>query len=794
MARQYRSGREEQVDRRRHRGRSAEIGLPQFVQEFQARAGNVATGRLVAGLHERERPSVHVLARTPDGPTTVPGPDAPVDLAAGDPAPRAPDDPGHLVSRATEARGIVEDELLPAFHAAVDAVDPAAAYELAAALVQLVRGARRDVEEAAAAIGLDGGDAFAWEQAALEGVEPEPLDWERQAVLEVDVDLELEDQSRLDARLAFELGPRVFRGSVVSDVAVPSGQRSLEAAAREAAVTIELLNTVKAVRALFAASEASSLQAAADLVEGWRGRPVNFLFLYAALEAEGLLAPLMFMPGGETGRNIVQLRGQAQESARHFGALVDVGAFELDEAVELLSYYGDDWAITDEDAEKVFRMWASASPEARVAILEKLEAEGRLERLCSNLPGLAVRAMGDVANVRGGSSPAANTLRAAIADQPGGETATELYEEQIMENIEEDQLVRAYLWTLLNVSHSALTLGFKDIHDTAYVDMREGRISADEYWSTTTKAAGRTAVILAATAVTGGVAGGFAEGLALGRGVGATASALIGGGVGGATSGAAGKLTEDLFDQALMGKEGFSSAEEYLIATGAGAASGTVLAGAGVAAGRMFRGSAERTLLYHSGGGRYRVLQDFRQGLHRQLYNAYRGSVRAGRGAGASEDPALIDLTTPERRAHILEGEGSAQGGHAWPPNPEGGVGGGPKTPFPREWNDDLIIDVVSDITRDPLTIWTQQTGPGQGSQVHGLPDNPPTTNAGAPVRYRADVVRDGITIRVIAEPGGEGIVSAFPVGFEDPANLLQFVRPDAAPQPDEELSPAPPP
>src|SRR5829696_65223 len=121
MARQYRSRREEQAERRRHPdGRSAGIGLPQLVQEFQERAGNVATGRLVAGLHECRRPTAQLLARAPDEATTVSGPDAPVELGTGDAAPRAPDDPGHLVARATEARGIVEDELLPAFHAAVD--------------------------------------------------------------------------------------------------------------------------------------------------------------------------------------------------------------------------------------------------------------------------------------------------------------------------------------------------------------------------------------------------------------------------------------------------------------------------------------------------------------------------------------------------------------------------------------------------------------------------------------------------------------------------------------------------
>jgi hypothetical protein len=261
--------------------------------------------------------------------------------------------------------------------------------------------------------------------------------------------------------------------------------------------------------------------------------------------------------------------------------------------------------------------------------------------------------------------------------------------------------------------------------------------------------------------------------------VGATASALIGGGAGGAASSFAGKLTEDLYDQALLGKQGFSSAQDYLIATGGGALTGTVMAGVGSAAGRAFPAAAQATFRYHAGGGRYRILEDFRQALHRQLYMLYRGSVRTGRGVGAPIDPGRVDLTSPERGGHITQGEGPAAGGHAWPPNPEGGVGGGPKSPFPREWNDDLILQVVSDIVTDPQTVWTQQSGPGQGTQVRGLPTNPPTTAAGAPVRYRAEVVWEGVTIRVVVEPGGEGIITAFPVGYEDPATLFQFVRPD---------------
>ena len=60
----------------------------------------------------------------------------------------------------------------------------------------------------------------------------------------------------------------------------------------------------------------------------------------------------------------------------------------------------------------------------------------------------------------------------------------------------------------------------------------------------------------------------------------------------------------------------------------------------------------------------------------------------------------------------------------------------------------------VSDIATDPSLRWIQQTGkPGVLF-----------TKNGDPIRYFVDGVRDGTAIRVIVEPGGEGIITAFPV------------------------------
>ncbi|MCO3953312.1 hypothetical protein DK265_14505 [Pseudomonas aeruginosa] len=52
-----------------------------------------------------------------------------------------------------------------------------------------------------------------------------------------------------------------------------------------------------------------------------------------------------------------------------------------------------------------------------------------------------------------------------------------------------------------------------------------------------------------------------------------------------------------------------------------------------------------------------------------------------------------------------------------------------------------------------PLFSWTQLTGK-PGAQF---------TTKGKPVRWAVEGVRDGVSIRVIVEPHGEGIITAYP-------------------------------
>lgn len=86
-------------------------------------------------------------------------------------------------------------------------------------------------------------------------------------------------------------------------------------------------------------------------------------------------------------------------------------------------------------------------------------------------------------------------------------------------------------------------------------------------------------------------------------------------------------------------------------------------------------------------------------------------------------------------------------GGHFWP-------GALNKTPFPKGWSTNKIMHCISDIATDPNSIWKQQRGK-LGQQF---------TKNGIPARFEALRVREGINIKVIIEPSGEGIITGYPV------------------------------
>lgn len=90
-----------------------------------------------------------------------------------------------------------------------------------------------------------------------------------------------------------------------------------------------------------------------------------------------------------------------------------------------------------------------------------------------------------------------------------------------------------------------------------------------------------------------------------------------------------------------------------------------------------------------------------------------------------------------ERRRHILDGDATG-GGHG----PGRGIPG--KSEFPSRWSDNQVIYYISDVIKDPHSRWTRQPG-------------------GPPVRWRVEGTRNGVDIRVIVEPQGQGVITAFP-------------------------------
>jgi hypothetical protein len=98
-----------------------------------------------------------------------------------------------------------------------------------------------------------------------------------------------------------------------------------------------------------------------------------------------------------------------------------------------------------------------------------------------------------------------------------------------------------------------------------------------------------------------------------------------------------------------------------------------------------------------------------------------------------------VNLASDSQTTHILDG-------HMSPGQPG-------NTLFPKDWSADQIMQNVSDVATDPSLEWVQQTGK-LGAEF---------TKNGDPVRFFVDGIRGGVPMRVIVEPGGEGIITGFP-------------------------------
>ncbi|MEV8372588.1 EndoU domain-containing protein [Kribbella sp. NPDC056861] len=86
------------------------------------------------------------------------------------------------------------------------------------------------------------------------------------------------------------------------------------------------------------------------------------------------------------------------------------------------------------------------------------------------------------------------------------------------------------------------------------------------------------------------------------------------------------------------------------------------------------------------------------------------------------------------------------------------------KSLFPTDWSDDQIFEAAQSVASDPSSRWTRGEDDFSGkpdtlfNPWHTLPD----VDAAIPARFRVDGTCDGIKLRVIVEPYGEGIISAY--------------------------------
>ncbi len=87
------------------------------------------------------------------------------------------------------------------------------------------------------------------------------------------------------------------------------------------------------------------------------------------------------------------------------------------------------------------------------------------------------------------------------------------------------------------------------------------------------------------------------------------------------------------------------------------------------------------------------------------------------------------------------------------------------KTLFPADWSDDKIFEAAQAVVTDPDSRWSRHSDPDKGGGKPGTLFNPwhdrDDVEWEIPARLRVDGYYDGVKLRVIVEPQGEGIITA---------------------------------
>ncbi len=113
---------------------------------------------------------------------------------------------------------------------------------------------------------------------------------------------------------------------------------------------------------------------------------------------------------------------------------------------------------------------------------------------------------------------------------------------------------------------------------------------------------------------------------------------------------------------------------------------------------------------------------------------------------GLLKEGEYVNIVSKARTDHILFGDLTG-GGHLYPGKPD-------KSVFPSSWSSEKIMHYISDIATDGSIRWSQSSGIA-GSL---------TTKKGTSARFIAIGTREGITIKTIIEPAGQGIITGFPI------------------------------
>ncbi len=506
--------------------------------------------------------------------------------------------PGYALSRiegdiaqAEELLGQVQSIAVPAFHLAVAALDAPAARQLAQAIVGGVAAAIRQVKDAPTRLALADPHAQLVSRPG-EITERPPPSPEEVAELERVSNALAVHQGLSNGMIEWirrECSVCTFGGDTVPGLQghiPPLNGDPVSALVNETAIVVDVLTVATAICEIVSDPNLAGpegIEHARDMVRAWRSRPATYVFLRHILMQRGWWGMLV------QGSELETISEDVKKQSEHTGVFGDVGEWDQRAVLSLLTRDRHDWTVSDDDAQEVVKQIQSATPATRADLIMQLESMGKLDTLCENLPWRVVEQMWHAIE----DPDARRLLGPHWATKGGRESASQFYDRNIREAVDGQRYEEAWHLVLLDKAHSMATFGFKDMHDRAYEASEDGWISDDAYYSTSGKAMARSAVLMAATGVSGGAAGAWGEGAALGMGAGATTAQVIGGAVGGAASGIAGQFTGDVFDMAFMGADGFSPAGDYAAAGYTGAISGAVTARLGAQGAKWLPQSAK---------------------------------------------------------------------------------------------------------------------------------------------------------------------------------------------------------